>query len=77
MHKTVDISVEKDILEANRKIANQNAELLGKYDVYSIDFMGAIGSGKTLLIERILENLQDKGKKMDFEAFIIIVKKCI
>ncbi len=63
MHKTVDIAVEEDILEANRKIASQNAELLRKYDVYSIDIMGAIGSGKTLLIERILEKLQDSGKK--------------
>jgi hydrogenase nickel incorporation protein HypB len=63
MHKTVDISVEEDILEANRKIANRNAELLRKYDVYSIDFMGAIGSGKTLLIERILEKLLVKGKR--------------
>jgi hydrogenase nickel incorporation protein HypB len=63
MHKTVDISVEEDILKANREIALENAGLLKKYGVYSIDFMGAIGSGKTLLIERILEKLGEKGKK--------------
>ncbi len=63
MHKTVDISVGEDILKANRKIASQNAELLRKYGVYSIDFMGSIGSGKTLLIERILDKLHGKGKR--------------
>ncbi|UCF09211.1 MAG: hydrogenase nickel incorporation protein HypB [Thermoplasmata archaeon] len=61
MHKTVQISVEQNILEANREIAEKNAELLAKNNVYSIDFLGSIGAGKTLLIENILDTLKDKG----------------
>jgi hydrogenase nickel incorporation protein HypB len=61
MHKTVEVAVEENILEANREIARKNAELLKKNGVYSIDFLGAIGSGKTLLIERILDRLKEKG----------------
>jgi hydrogenase nickel incorporation protein HypB len=57
MHKTVDISVSENIFEANREIANKNSGFLKKNKVYSIDFLGAIGSGKTLLIERIIDKL--------------------
>jgi hydrogenase nickel incorporation protein HypB len=62
MHKTVEISVEQDILRANRDIAERNAQLLRKNGIYSVDLMGSIGSGKTLLIERILDKLKEKGK---------------
>ncbi len=60
MHKTVDISVSENIFEANREIANRNSGFLKKNNVYSIDFLGAIGSGKTLLIERIVDKLKKK-----------------
>ncbi|GAF88247.1 unnamed protein product, partial [marine sediment metagenome] len=43
MHKTVEISVEEDLFEANRDIASKNAKLLQKHNIYSIDFLGAIG----------------------------------
>ncbi len=62
MHKTVEISVEEKIFEANRKIAEKNGEMLKKHNVFSVDFLGSIGSGKTLLIERILDILREKGK---------------
>jgi hydrogenase nickel incorporation protein HypB len=61
MHKTVEVAVEEKILEANRKIAAKNAELLKKHGIFSVDFLGAIGSGKTLIIERIIEKLKEKG----------------
>ncbi len=63
MHKTVDITLEKDILGANRKIADQNRSLLKKYDVKAYDFMGSIGSGKTTLIEGLIDMLRSKGIK--------------
>jgi hydrogenase nickel incorporation protein HypB len=61
MHKTVEVAVEENILEANREIAQKNSDLLKKHDIYSIDFLGAIGSGKTLLIEKIVDKLKEKG----------------
>lgn len=63
MHKTVEISVDKNIFEANQEIAEENSELLVNNGIHSIDFLGSIGSGKTLLIERILDKLKEKGKK--------------
>ena len=56
MHK-VDVAVGKDIFEENEKIARANADRLRQADVTAIDFMGAIGSGKTLLIEKIVDKL--------------------
>ncbi len=55
MHKTMEISVERNILGANIKIARKNADLLKKNHVYTVDFLCSIGSGKTLLIEGIHE----------------------
>lgn len=61
MHKTVEVAVEENILEANREIAEKNSILLREHGIYSVDFLGAIGSGKTLLIEKIVDKLKEKG----------------
>jgi hydrogenase nickel incorporation protein HypB len=50
----------KDIYEANRKIAAEIKKLLDEKGVKAIDFMGSIGSGKTLIIEKLIEILKDK-----------------
>ena len=52
-----------DILAANKKIAEDNGRTLKENDVMSFDVLGAIGSGKTLLIERLADILQAKGVK--------------
>jgi len=57
MHKTVTVDLAEGILEENRKIARANRELLKSHDVQAFDFLGAVGSGKTLLIERMAELL--------------------
>lgn len=61
MHKTVDIDVGKDILDRNRELARKNHTFLVEKGIRSFDFVGAIGSGKTLLIEGIIELLKEKG----------------
>jgi hydrogenase nickel incorporation protein HypB len=61
MHKTVSVEMEKDILAANRELAEENNALLRKNGVRSYDVMGAIGSGKTLLIEKMIDALKIKG----------------
>ncbi|UCE91886.1 MAG: hydrogenase nickel incorporation protein HypB [Methanobacteriota archaeon] len=63
MHKVVTVEVEKDILSANRKLADENMSLLDEHGIRSFDFLGAIGSGKTLLIERLIDLLKAKGKR--------------
>lgn len=52
MHQVVE--VEADILRANRAIAERNREILNKNRVLAIDVSGAIGSGKTSLIEQFV-----------------------
>ncbi|MEA2054455.1 MAG: hydrogenase nickel incorporation protein HypB [Candidatus Thermoplasmatota archaeon] len=61
MHK-IDLSVSKDLFEENKKIAESNNETLKKRNILSIDFMGSIGSGKTLIIEKMVEKLLGRKK---------------
>lgn len=63
MHKVVTVEVEKDILSANRRLADQNTALLDEHGIRSFDFLGAIGSGKTLIIERLIDQLKANGKR--------------
>ena len=55
MHKTVDIKLGADILEANKELANNNSHRFKTAGIRAFDFMGSIGSGKTLLIEALVE----------------------
>ena len=45
--ETYDIELEHSLLQANAKIAHENRAMLDKHGITAIDFMGAIGSGKT------------------------------
>jgi hydrogenase nickel incorporation protein HypB len=62
MHLVGVLDIAKDILKANKRLADKNRKLLNKHGVVAFDFMGAIGSGKTLLIEKLIDNLKDKYK---------------
>lgn len=53
----LDIEIQEDLLEANKRIAQANRALLAEHGVVAIDVMGAIGSGKTSLIASIVEKL--------------------
>ncbi len=55
-----DIELEHSLLEANDKLARENRALLDRHGVTAIDFMGAIGSGKTTLITKLVEKLKNK-----------------
>ena len=50
------IEVGKD----NEKLAQQNNQELRKFDIKSVDIVGAIGAGKTAIIEKIVEILSKK-----------------
>jgi hydrogenase nickel incorporation protein HypB len=64
MHKTVSVEMEKDILAANRELAEENHSILKRHKIKSFDVMGAIGSGKTLLIEKMIDELRKKNLKV-------------
>jgi len=57
MHKVAEVEIQNDILLANRKLARKNQRRLDRANVFAVDFLGAIGSGKTTLIERLIENM--------------------
>lgn len=64
MHKIADIEIQHDIMLANKKLAKRNQRILDKSDVFAVDVLGAIGSGKTSLIETLID-------KMDYKIGVI------
>mgnify|MGYP006300811125 CR=1 FL=1 len=60
MHKTCDVDMEKNILEENERIAEENADLFKKHGIRAFNILGAIGSGKTTVIEKLYEVMKDK-----------------
>jgi hydrogenase nickel incorporation protein HypB len=60
MHKIAEVEVQHDIMVANRKLARQNQRILDKDGVFAVDVVGAIGSGKTSLIEALIDTMNYK-----------------
>jgi len=54
-----DIELSTDLLKANQLLAEENKQFLHEYGVKAIDVMGSIGSGKTSLIEKLVELLKN------------------
>lgn len=61
MHKVTDISMEIDVLEENRRLSEENLDLLRSRGIGSLDVLGSIGAGKTELIIKISSILKEKG----------------
>jgi len=59
----IDVRIEKDVYDVNNSIADANSSLLREHGVRAFDLLGAIGSGKTALIERMAPLLSEKGLK--------------
>ncbi len=59
MH-TTEISLDYDVLGVNAEIARNNRDTLEKHGITAFNIMGAIGSGKTLLIEKTIVKLGNK-----------------
>ncbi|MDR3102210.1 MAG: hydrogenase nickel incorporation protein HypB [Methanocalculaceae archaeon] len=56
----VDIQMEAEIYGANNRLAEHNAEHFKIHGVRAFDLLGAIGSGKTSLIEKAVPDLQNR-----------------
>ncbi|MFX0102610.1 MAG: hydrogenase nickel incorporation protein HypB [Candidatus Hodarchaeota archaeon] len=56
------IELNDDLLKNNEEIAGKNSEILNKLNIRTFDIVGAIGAGKTLILEKIVEKLQEKYK---------------
>lgn len=55
-----DIELAEDLLKANEKLAQKNRKLLNKHGIKAIDIMGSVGTGKTSLIEQMVQKLREK-----------------
>lgn len=64
MHKVSDISIEADVLAENRKLGHENHHRLREHGVRSLDVMGSVGSGKTLLIQKMALRMKEKGMRV-------------
>ncbi len=60
MHQTTDLEMEKNILEENEKIAKKNRDLFSEKNVRAFNILGAIGSGKTSIIEKLKERMDEQ-----------------
>ncbi|MBA7695862.1 Hydrogenase maturation factor HypB [subsurface metagenome] len=54
------IQIEEDIMKQNEILADQINQEFKKHNIKSVDIVGAIGAGKTAIIEKILEKLGSK-----------------
>lgn len=57
----IDVSIEKDIFSANKRLADHNAAILKDHGIRAFDLLGGIGSGKTALIEQLVPRLNKRG----------------
>ncbi len=62
------MELSEDLLKANRSLAEENRRFLQKNGVRAIDVMGAIGSGKTSLIEKLVQQLKNRYKIAVFKG---------
>jgi len=60
VHKVEEVPVGYDVLAVNSAIARRNRELLDSRGITAFNVMGAIGSGKTILIELAIQRLGNK-----------------
>ena len=59
--KTVDITVEQDILSENNRIAGQNRNIWNTTGCWAINLVSSPGSGKTTLLESTIKRLGERG----------------
>jgi hydrogenase nickel incorporation protein HypB len=58
--ESLDIELDADLLKENERIAEENKHLLKEHGAVAIDVMGSVGSGKTTLIEQIVQRIKGK-----------------
>lgn len=54
------VTVVKNVLDANDRIAAENRELFDRHKVFVINLMSSPGAGKTTLVEKTIAALKDK-----------------
>jgi len=55
-----DVELSEDLLKENQRLAEENKRLLNANGARAVDVMGSIGSGKTSLIEKMVQLLKNR-----------------
>lgn len=58
--EALEIELSEDLLNENRKLAAEVRKILDEHEVFAVDVMGSIGSGKTSIIERLVQKLKGR-----------------
>ncbi len=61
---TVDIELKESFLEYNRRLAQENRAFFDERGIRAFNILGSVGSGKTSLIEAIVERLKDRREEI-------------
>ncbi|MFW9882327.1 MAG: hydrogenase nickel incorporation protein HypB [Candidatus Thorarchaeota archaeon] len=56
------IELNEDLIDNNNKLAAENNEFLKTKGIRAFDFVGAIGAGKTAILEEIVKNISHEHK---------------
>jgi len=56
------IELNEDLIENNDKLAEENKKILQENHIRAFDFVGAIGAGKTAIIESIVKKISHENK---------------
>ena len=56
------IELNEDLIQNNENLATRNREQLKEKNIRSFDVVGAIGAGKTAILERLCEHLSETHK---------------
>ncbi|MRR18354.1 MAG: hydrogenase accessory protein HypB, partial [Deltaproteobacteria bacterium] len=54
------VTVVKNVLDANNRIAEENRRLFDQHDLFVINLMSSPGAGKTSLVEQTITALRDR-----------------
>lgn len=54
------VNIEQDLIKANEKIAKKIQKIFHQKGIKTFDIVGAIGTGKTLILEALVERLKEK-----------------
>jgi hydrogenase nickel incorporation protein HypB len=58
--KSFEIDLSENLFKTNTQLARENRDLLDSHNIYAVDILGSIGSGKTTIVQQLVGKLKDR-----------------